>query len=653
LKVTDREGNFEQSEYDITVIDPIINVSPVFTTPAEVDELSRADIQFTLDGDADLIRSATMQVLERNYPATIIATGSNERLIKLSYVHPRLSQIAPSDQITVRLNIVFGLSGDEQRRSYNDQYTLLLDVTPPTIQIVSPGDGDRIILGDPTDVLFKVFDRFAIESVEARVNGGDFVETQFPNRYSFTPLTLDPVTIDVRATDANNNQSTTETVTVQPYDASLGEPRVDILAPVNGSQFREGEDLELEIEMQNVTDATLYLDVGGNSGDPRNPAPINLIRDLDDASRFAYSAQIPLTGENIALIIRLESGSLKARNFLNIVRDDGIGETAFVDSRPLDTVLGGSEIQLTASRPQDMTDFADSSEITLLDPIGAGDVSRFPYDGEAHAYLLSPEGVELQLGAVLKDRSGNQLEALRNLTKIPYFSDNKTLLRSLAEDEVFAAMQTIPGLDSASDNLYIAINQRDGGYRIESSSATLATDSNGEILQLHWSGSLLLAEISQGRQRQLRQWRLADGSLVEANSLAINGDFIAASGDTVYVQNGQSIFAYILESDLSLSVLGVAINETIVQAVVERGHLFILSESGLYIYRIGIDQAPKLERLAFIALAAQSGFAIDGDRLFSWSESELQLHQLIDENSLALLDIAISLPLYCAYCAYR
>ena len=69
----------------------------------------------------------------------------------------------------------------------------------------------------------------------------------------------------------------------------------------------------------------------------------------------------------------------------------------------------------------------------------------------------------------------------------------------------------------------------------------------------------------------MRQWRLEDGTLVEAAPFALNGEFLSASGDTVYLQNGQSIFAYMLEADLSLSVLGVAINETVIQAAVDRG----------------------------------------------------------------------------------
>ena len=643
VKVTDASGNFDQRDYDITVIDPIINVSDIFTDPIEVDELSRADIMFTLGGDADLIRSATLQVLDRNYPATIITTGSNERLIKLSYVHPRLSQIAPSDQITVTLNIVFGLPNDEQRRSYFDQYTLFLDKTPPTIEIVSPGDGDRIILGDPTDVLFKVFDRFAIDRVEVSIDGGDFIETRYPNRYSFTPLDLDPVTIQVRATDANGNQSVAGPITVQPYDASLGEPRVDILAPANGSSLREGEDLPLELEMQNVTEATLYFDVGGNAGDPRNPAPIELLRDPESASRFAYTAQVPLTGENIAMIARIESGTLKARRFFNIVRDDGIGETAFVASQPFDNALTGTEIQLSAARPPEMTDFDDGSEIQVTDPLGALDSVRFPYDGEAHAHRISTEGAELQLAAILRDRSGNEVQALRNVAKIPYFGDTRTPLLSLAEDEVFAGMQVVPGLSDPGDNLFVAINDRDGGYRIDAGGATQASDSDGEILQLQWSGALLLAEINRGGQRELRQWRLLDGALTEASPFALNGTLIAASGDTVFVQNGRSLFAYVLDGNLSLAVLGVAINETILHSAVESDRLLLLSESGLYVYRIDVDEAPKLQRLAFIALPDQSGFAVEGDRLFSWNDSELQLHQLIEINDENSIELALTL----------
>ena len=59
----------------------------------------------------------------------------------------------------------FGFTG---LKTVDDAYTLVLDATAPTLAIVSPGDGDRIVLGEPADVIIQSFDRYGIERVEVQ-----------------------------------------------------------------------------------------------------------------------------------------------------------------------------------------------------------------------------------------------------------------------------------------------------------------------------------------------------------------------------------------------------------------------------------------------------------------------------------------------------
>jgi len=438
VKAIDPSGNFATKDFAIRVIDPVINISSVFTDPAEVDELSRADIQFDLDGDVELLKTATMSVLGVRYPVNVTATGLTTSRVSLSYIHPRLSEIAPSDQILVKLELTYGFDG---AKSQDDQYKLFLDITPPTINIVSPGDGDRVVLGDQTDVLFKVFDRFAIETVEASINGGAFTETTYPNRYSFTPLTLDPVTIAVRATDANGNLSTTESITMQPYDATLGEPTVAILSPANGSEFHEGEDVTFELQMLNVTDAQLFFDIGGVEDDVRNPAPIDINRSADAASRFAYTASLPVVGENIVVVARLESGSLQARQFINLLKDDGISETPILEVSPAATVLTGSEVSLRALVPVDMTDFSETSAIEVNDPAINATAIPYAYDGQARYHTVNTDGVGVNIDAVLRDRSGFEKRLNHVLNKQAYFGTTTETVTQLAQDETIRLSQ--------------------------------------------------------------------------------------------------------------------------------------------------------------------------------------------------------------------
>ena len=64
--------------------------------------------------------------------------------ISLSYLHPKLADIAPATTIDLLLRAEYGFSGSAE---HADSYPLVLDATPPTLSIVSPADGDRIVLG--------------------------------------------------------------------------------------------------------------------------------------------------------------------------------------------------------------------------------------------------------------------------------------------------------------------------------------------------------------------------------------------------------------------------------------------------------------------------------------------------------------------------
>jgi hypothetical protein len=155
---------------------------------------------------------------------------------------------------------------------------------------------------------------------------------------------------------------------LQPFDATLGEPRIEIVNPTNGDNYREGQDIELELLMSNVVEATLNFDVGGDEADARNPETINLTRNETDPDRLTLKTQIPTTDENVVVILRMESGGLLSRAFINVQRDTGIDEVANVVITPSEVVLGGTSIHVEADAPNDMVDFNPSSAISIIDP---------------------------------------------------------------------------------------------------------------------------------------------------------------------------------------------------------------------------------------------------------------------------------------------
>ena len=131
-------------------------------------------------------------------PVDIASTGPNTATVSLSYLNPKLADIAPLTTVPVSLHLQFGFTGT---RHTDDSYPLLLDATPPGISIVSPANGDRVVLSEPTDVLLQSFDRYGVERVEVQINGGGYQEAIPPTRFRFTPLDETPVLIEARAVD--------------------------------------------------------------------------------------------------------------------------------------------------------------------------------------------------------------------------------------------------------------------------------------------------------------------------------------------------------------------------------------------------------------------------------------------------------------------
>ena len=74
-----------------------------------------------------------MQVFGQTYPATIKGQDANTRQICLSYLNPRLADIA-GNTIPVRLRTRYGFAGSAY---VDDAYALEPDITPPAVAITN------------------------------------------------------------------------------------------------------------------------------------------------------------------------------------------------------------------------------------------------------------------------------------------------------------------------------------------------------------------------------------------------------------------------------------------------------------------------------------------------------------------------------------
>src|SRR5690606_1108609 len=170
--------------------DPVIELESFHTNPAEPEESVRAEMHFTLSGDIDTVGQTVISV-DKIKQGTIDASDKYNPVtghVFASFVNPKIRDIIPADapvapvQMNTLLQVTYGFG---YTKVFNESYTLYLDRTPPSLEIVSPANGDFVAIGDRTDVILKAFDKYGIETVEVSYNGGVWQELSDPTRFSF------------------------------------------------------------------------------------------------------------------------------------------------------------------------------------------------------------------------------------------------------------------------------------------------------------------------------------------------------------------------------------------------------------------------------------------------------------------------------------
>ncbi|MCI2285232.1 hypothetical protein L3081_19950 [Colwellia sp. MSW7] len=341
LDVTDGTGFSAQTDFRASLRDPIVELESFTTNPLEAEESVRATLIFDLSGDTDMVSVTRMGVDQiQNGQSMDVFNNYNavNGVVTGSFLNPKIRDLLPEGatiapvEMTSKLLVQYGFGFS---KVFEQSYTLYLDRTPPTLSIVSPENGDFIAMDERTDVLIKSFDKYGIETVEVSKNGGPFVLLEDPSRYSFTANVDDlstDITIAARASDPNGNVSLIDTVTLYPYDAEAGAPKVEIISPDNGKTFHENESVIFEVLLRNVTEAEFYLDIGGVEANPSTA--IKISRAVDGPERQFITASIPEVSEDIVVLARIQRGSLKSFKFLNILNDKGIEEEAILNVKP-------------------------------------------------------------------------------------------------------------------------------------------------------------------------------------------------------------------------------------------------------------------------------------------------------------------------------
>jgi hypothetical protein len=644
LIARDKAGNELQQRFQAGLRDPAINFDGLSTDPAEPEESVSATLHYVLSGDVDMLDSAVLHVTDMLTAAPIdvltsmmISADGTQRSGSTRFLNPKIKDVAEglegaeSIQIPVYLHTTFGFTG---QRTFETAYTLYKDRTPPTLSIVSPQEGDFIAFDERTDIIIQAFDKYGIETVEVSRDGGAWETLADIRRYSFTVSKDDyaegvapQVNVQVRATDPNGN-STTRSVSLRAYDPSEGAPQVSILSPRNGAAFYENEQTTFEVALQRVTSAKLCFDIGGIPADDADC--INVTRSPEADDRVLVPVQLPPTGEDIVVLARLQSGTLKSYVFLNVRADDGLTETPLVSLTPNDVVLAGTGVAIIADVPSNMPDFSDSSAVALRDPQGQPPL-LLPMRGLNALQPLSAIGDAVDIEALLRDRSGNETNTLTTLTKQPYFTGAQHVLWQAAtsDEQVVGAVWTPSGI-------VWAVNSETGAA-LHDESGVLWSATNVALEKIAFSGTALLAEVTEGQQQSTYRWQRGESQWQAPVVRALPGNAIAVQGDRAWRQLGATIQSWHFSQGDWIDSAGLTIAEPVKATATVGDALLLLTASGLQVLDVDTSGVPKVHRVALFARADAQGMTATTDRIYVWQDNALDVLSLNAAGELAAL----------------
>jgi hypothetical protein len=644
LTTKDIAGNSISQAFKADLRDPLVELENFFTNPIEPEEAVRAQIHFDLLGDVDMVTAAMMNVdkIQKGQAISVFNSYSKaDGTVKGSFINPKIKDLLPKDstpvpvQMTARLLVEYGFSSS---KVFDQDYTLYLDRTPPTLQIVSPENGDYIPIGERTDILLQSFDKYGIEKVEVSKNGAAYETLEDSNRYSFTATVddfLNGVSISAIASDPNGNVSPVANMTLYPFDPEQGAPKLEIISPENGKTFHEGQPVIFEVQMRNVPDAKLYLDVGGIEAPEESGILLELPQ--DGSERQFVTANIPSVNEDIVVLARIQKGNVMGYKFLNAINDEGIDENADISIQPAATILTGTQISISSDIPTDMQDFNSDSFIRVMDPTESITPIDIPM-GKSQRVMIGTEGTNVTVRSVLKDLSGNERTQDSGLAKISYFTSisPETVLSANQASEEIAGMDYLPGMLN-DESLIVAFNNRNGGFRLQSGTLLLAQHASGKVQFLSANGTGLVVQTQSQGQSELLHFPLEAGSLGVEQRYTLSGQVIGTEGKLLWLRQGDFITANFINETQLLPVAGIPLNEPVLYQQVVADKLYVLTGSGLYRFGVKNDTVPTVKQELFVSLPDQHGFVSNGEDLTTWSGDKISMYRFLNDDSLVSL----------------
>ncbi|MCU0664572.1 MAG: Ig-like domain-containing protein, partial [Myxococcota bacterium] len=629
LEASDKQGNISTKTFELRLRQPEIHAGYVQTNPSPAEEASRGDVYFSVYGpDADLVTRATIEILGQTYlVSSLTEIGSGMREARIRYLNPRLADIAPETSIPVRLTLEHGSAS----QSFESEYTLYGDVTPPTVAIVSPVDGANVPIGQPVEVTVRSFDHNGIAQVALSQNG-EVVPLADSSRIEITPADAKPIVLLARATDKSGLTSTSAPITLYPVSPGEALKEIALLSPQNGQTYREHQDIEIEVVMRHIETADLYVDFNA----VKAVAPVATVsRGAGDPERFSYTLRLPRIDESGVAVVRLQDpqSGKTAKRFVNLVNDDTVEQSLELEVQPSVAALSGTQLMVQAMPPSDMVDYSAASQVLIEDPAGSLAPQPVAIGAGPQFHTISSQPDELVVRSTLEDLSGNQKLEERRVPKIPYLSTGDAVVYQPAQlgDETVAVV-AMPGLYGLSETVAIAVNHPSLGYEIRTQSAVLETSQTGSIQSLFFTGAGLLAQVEKDGARWLSYWPVQDGALGQSTAIEISGEVLGGSGEVVFIQHGALLGAQVYVDGRFEPVVGAVENDEIRQSIVDSGRLYVLTSfDEIHVYELALQGVPAVVLAASYTVDSADGFAVDGTTLVTHGDGFISSYRIVPD----------------------
>lgn len=141
---------------------------------------------------------------------------------------------------------------------------IVVDDTPPTVEIISPTDGSSLIEGSTIGIEVDADDDIGVSRVDLLVDGETVqTDTVWPFVFDFTLPALNGPTVEVGARVADIAGNTTDAPPVTIHLLDDQPPTVQIVAPQNGESVIEGQSISVVVDATddiNVTRVDFLID---------------------------------------------------------------------------------------------------------------------------------------------------------------------------------------------------------------------------------------------------------------------------------------------------------------------------------------------------------------------------------------------------------